>query len=128
MITDLNIDDFTRYLVRVIEKVTEVTLNNPDTNSPFPIALFSNPMKSIRLTEENIPVYSRFSFTIEVWTDTKYESMALFEKIDKVLRTYNCCLVGGNIDLYDNVTSKYRFGGRYEVNFNGLTNSFERIK
>ena len=79
MITDLNIDDFTRYLVRVIEKVTEVTLNNPDTNSPFPIALFSNPMKSIRLTEENIPVYSRFSFTIEVWTDTKYESMALFE-------------------------------------------------
>lgn len=125
---ELSIEEFTRYVVRQIELIGNITLNNPDTRESFPIGVVNNPMQSIKVTENNIPLYTRFSISIEWWTNSKYESMRLFQETNKKLRESNFIQIGGSIDLYDEVTKKHRYGGRYEVNFNGLTNSFERVK
>ena len=46
---------------------------------------------------------------------------------NQLLRNYNFGVVGSPTNMYDEITKKYRYGGRYEVNYNGLTNAFERI-
>ncbi len=125
---ELSIEEFTRYVVRQIESLGNTTLNNPDVKENFPIAVINNPMQSIRTTENNIPIYIRFSISVEWWTNSKYESMRLFQETNKKLRESNFIQIGGSIDLYDEITKKHRYGGRYEVNYNGLTNTFERVK
>ena len=125
---ELDIDDFTKFVVSTIDSLGNVILSNPDDKEQFPSIVVSNPMKSIKITEDNIPVLTRFSISIESWTNSKYDSMGMFEQISKLLRQYNFVYVGSPIDMYDEITKKYRYGGRYEVNYNGLTNSFEKIK
>lgn len=125
--SELSVENFTRYTVRLLGTLGNVVLSNPDSDETFPVAVVSNTMQSIRKTEDNFPIYSRFSITVEWWTDSKYSSMNLFQQTNELLRNYNYVLVGTPIDLYDEVTKKHRYGGRYEVNYNGLTDSYERI-
>lgn len=124
---EFDVENFTRYVVNILKELGEITLNNPDSEEKFPLAVVSNIMQSVRKTENNIPVYKRFSVNIEWWADSKYDVMILYEKTNKLLRNYNFSLVGSPTDMYDEVTKKHRYGGRYEVNYNGLINSFERI-
>lgn len=124
---ELSIEQFTRYVANLVETLGNTTLNNPDSEETFPIYVVSNPMQNIKKTENNLPIYSRFSITVENWNNSKYEAMKLHQKTYELLRKYNFSLTGSPIDLYDEITKKYRFGSRYEVNYNGLTNSFERI-
>lgn len=129
---ELSIGEFVKHVVTILEKNfsgANVTLENPDNKSLFPTILVSNPTQSFRkLGDNNAPVYTRLTINIEWWTNKKYESMDAIDATDKVLRAYNFVRVGTPTDLYDDNTKKHRFGGRYEVNYNGLTNSFERIK
>lgn len=125
---EFDVEKFTRYVVNILKELGEITLNNPDSEEIFPLAVVSNVMESVKKTENNAPIYKRFSITVEWWTDSKYNAMNLYEKTNKLLRKYNFALVGTPIDMYDEITKKNRYGGRYEVNYNGLTNSFERIK
>ncbi len=126
---ELDVATFTQFVAQKVEdlKLGEITLSNPDINETFPIAVLSNVMQSIKKTENNFPIYSRFSITIEWWTNSKYESMNLFQKTNNELRKYNFAMLGTPVDMYDEVTKKHRYGGRYEVNYNGLINSFERV-
>lgn len=124
---ELDIEHFTRYVVNLIETLGNTTLSNPNVEESFPIFVISNPMQTIKKTENNFPIYSRFSITIENWNNLKYEAMKSHQKVYELLRTYNFCMVGSPIDVYDEITKKHRYGARYEVNYNGLTNSFERI-
>lgn len=125
---ELSIEDFTRFVVRKIETISNVVLNNPDNEEQFPLTVVNSPMESIRTVEENIPIYKRFSINVEHWTNSKYESMTRYQEVNELLRKCNFTPVGTPTDLYDVATQKYRYGIRYEVNYNGLTNSFERIK
>lgn len=127
---ELDVATFTKIVAEKVENLGlgEITLANPDINEKFPIAVLSNIMQSIKKTENNFPIYSRFSITIEWWTNSKYESMRLFQETNKALRNSNFAMLGTPIDMYDEITKKHRYGGRYEVNYNGLNNSFERIK
>ena len=61
------------------------------------------------------------------WANSKYEAMKMFQETTVLLRNSNMAQVGTPIDMYDEITKKHRYGGRYEVNWNGLTNSLERI-
>lgn len=125
---ELTVEDFQRYVVRLIETLgNNVTLENPDVEEEFPLSVVSNVMQSIKKTENNFPILKRFSVTVEWWTNSKYESMKLFQETNILLRQSNMAQVGTPIDIYDDLTKKHRYGGRYEVNYNGLTNSLERI-
>lgn len=124
---ELKIEDFTKYVVGLVEALGNVTLSNPDEDETFPLVVVSNPMETIKRTEDNYPVYKKFSITVEWWTNSKYNSMALYQRTNELLRQNNFALVGSPIDMYDEITRKHRYGGRYEVNYNGLTNAFERI-
>lgn len=124
---ELDIETFTRYVTRLVETLGNTTLSNPDSEETFPIYVISNPMQTIKKSEDNFPIYTRFSITVENWNDSKYEAMKLHQLTYKLLRQYNFCPVGSPIDMYDEITKKHRYGSRYEVNYNGLTNSFERI-
>lgn len=124
---EFTIEEFTRYVVRLLESLGNITLENPDVQETFPLAVVNNPMQSINKVENNVPIYKRFSINIEWWTNSKYDSMKLYEETNKLLRAYNFVQKGTPTEMYDEITKKYRFGGRYDVNYNGLTNSFERI-
>lgn len=124
---EFTIEEFTRYVVRLLETLGNITLDNPDVQETFPLAVVNNPMQSINKTEDNIPIYKRFSINVEWWTNSRYESMKYYEKTNKLLRNYNFVQKGTQTDMYDEITKKYRYGARYDVNYNGLTNSFERI-
>ena len=124
---EFTIEEFTKYVVRLLEPLGNVTLENPDIQETFPLAVVNNPMQSINKVENNVPIYKRFSINIEWWTNSKYDSMKLYEETNKLLRAYNFVQKGTQTDMYDEITKKHRFGGRYDVNYNGLTNSFERI-
>ena len=125
---ELTVEDFQRYVVRLIETLgNNVTLENPDVEEEFPLSVVSNVMQSIKKTENNFPILKRFSVTVEWWTNSKYESMKLFQETNILLRQSNMAQIGTPIDIYDDLTKKHRYGGRYEVNYNGLTNSLERI-
>lgn len=126
-ILDFSVEDFQRYIVRKIETLGNVTLSNPDDKEEFPLSVVSGVMQSIKKTEDNIPIYKRFSVSIEWWTNSKYESMKKFQETNILLRKSNIAQIGAPIDMYDDITKKHRYGGRYEVNYNGLTNSFERV-
>ena len=124
---ELSIEEFTKYVTDLVEEIGNVTLANPDTEETFPCCVVSNAMQSIKITENNIPVKIRFSINIEWWTSSKYTSMNYYQKTNELLRQYNFAQVGNQVENYDDITKKYRYGGRYEVNYNGLTNSFERV-
>ena len=127
--SELSIEEFTRIVVRILETSNvDITLEFPSSDSPFPLGLVTNPMKYIRVHDNNNPVLTRFSIDVEWWTDKKYTSMQMFENASNLLREYNFKMVGGIIDIYDEVTRKHRYGARYEVNYNGLTDSFEMIR
>lgn len=125
---ELTIEEFTRFVVRQMEDIENTILNNPDNNETFPLIVVNNPMQAIKKTENNIPIYTRFSINIESWSNSKYEVMKIYHEINKKIRKYNFIQIGSQIDIFDDLTQKYRYGGRYEVNYNGLTNSFEIIK
>lgn len=125
---ELSIEKFTRYVVRMVEKLDyNVTLDNPDSTESFPLAVVNNPMEVVKYTENNIPVLKRMSISVEWWCNSKYEAMKHYQETNDLLRKYNFMPIGGQTDSHDQVTQKYRYGSRYEVNYNGLTNSFERI-
>lgn len=125
---ELDEENFTRYTVRQVETLKKnVILSNPDNAETFPLSVINNVMSSIRKTEDGFPVYVRFSITVEWWTNSKYESMKLSQETNVLLRKSNFTPIGAPIDIYDEITKKHRFGRKYEVNYNGLTNSFERV-
>lgn len=124
---ELDEETFTRLVVREIEILGNTTLSNPDNTETFPIRVISNTMRSIRTTEDGIPIYTRFSITVECWANSKYEAMSMNQQTILLLRESNFTPIGSPIDIYDDITKKHRYGSRYEVNYNGLTNSFERI-
>ncbi len=125
---ELDEEQFTRYVVRQIETLNKnVTLSNPDNTEEFPLYVVSNVMSSIRRAEDGTPIFSRFSVSIESWANSKYESMRLSQDIKVLLRASNFAPIGAPIDRYDEITKKHRYGYRYEVNYNGLNNSFERV-
>ena len=128
MITELSVENFTKIVVNKLnEKTNDVLLSNPQITSIFPCCIVSLPLSSIEITEDGVPVRSRFSISIEWWTDKKYSSMQLLDETDILLRTLGMTRVNTNIDMFDDITKKYRYGGQYEVFYNGLTNAFERI-
>jgi len=125
---ELDEEQFTRYVVRQIETLNKnVTLSHPDINEEFPLYVVDNIMSSVRKTEDGFPIFSRFSISIEAWTNSKYESMKLSQDIKILLRASNFTPIGSPVDIYDEITKKHRYGYRYEVNYNGLNNSFERV-
>lgn len=126
---ELEVSQFSDFVVERLESLGfRVRLANPDDLETFPLTVVNNVMQSIKRNDENNnPIFLRFSVSIEQWCDTKHEAMERFQKTNELLRQYNFLMVASTIDNYDEATRKYRYGARYEVNYNGLTNSFMRI-
>lgn len=130
-VTELSIEDFTKYVCdELLQICQDILLSNPNTKSKYPCGIVSLPLKIVDRTimNGNTPVRWRFSITIEWWSDKKYTSISYCDKTDSLLRNSNFTRTNTSVDSYDDVTKKHRYGGSYEVFFNGLTNSFERVK
>lgn len=126
---ELGEEKFTRIVENKVEELKYNTLlSNPSTDAIFPCITVGNTLSSILVTEDKIPVRTRFQITIEVWATKKYEAMGILDKVTVKLRELNLTKVGNPIENYDEITSKHRRGYSYEVFFNGLTNSFDRTK
>lgn len=126
---ELGIERFTRIVSRKLEEYEyNIVLENPQTDETFPCGVLSNVMRKDTINEDGEPVKSSFSFTLEWWTEKTYSSMALFDKSNIKLRELNILLTGNTSPRFDEVTKKYIVGGNYEVNYNAITNSFNKIR
>lgn len=129
MIYELSDEVFTRMVENLIEKLGyNTSLSNPDTEAEYPCVTVSNTMSNILITEDKIPVKTRFQISIEVWDTKKYNTMKIMNEIILKLRSFNLTKVGNTSELYDEITRKHRRGESFEVFFNGITNSFDRTK
>lgn len=126
---EFKVKDFYDLVVRLLEEIiSEVVAENPSAESVFPCLVVQSPVRYDEKTGETIPILSRFTITIEAWTKRKTNSMSLIDEVDSKLRGYNFTRIGTPIDLYDEITKCHRYGGNYEVFYNAMTNSLERVK
>lgn len=124
-----SVEEFYKLVIRILEEIiTEVVVENPDGKSVFPCIVVQAPMRLDEVNGEDNPILSRFSVTCEAWTKKKLSSISLADEIDSKLRGYNFTRVGTPINLYDENTSCHRYGGNYEVFYNAINNSLEKIK
>ena len=131
---ELKVSDFYDMVIAILEEILkEVVKENPDGKAIFPCIVVQAPMRLDEKNGENekgrnIPILSRFSITCEAWTKRKSSSIELADEIDSKLRGYNFTRIGTPIDLYDENTKCHRYGGSYEVFYNAITNSLEKVK
>lgn len=130
MIHELDIETFTRLIARKINELgnREVVLKDPTDKSIFPCTVVRTPQENQKVNEGVVPVYTRFQISIEEWASSKYDVMKQSYETALKLREYNLKKVGNDQVIYDEITKKNRLISNYEVNYNGLTNSFERVK
>lgn len=107
---------------------TEVTLQNPTTESVFPCRLINTPLDSVLKSENAIPILKNFQITIEHWSESQRKCMEMASNTDKVLQKRNMLRTNTQAIIYDDITKKYRLITSYEVRWNNLTNSFQFIK
>ena len=125
----LSVEEFYKLVITILESIiSEVVVENPNGKSIFPCIVVQAPMRLDEINGENIPILSRFSITCEAWTKKKLSSVALADEIDSKLRGYNFTRVGTPINLYDENTCCHRYGGSYEVFYNALDKSLEKVK
>lgn len=126
---EFKVKDFYDLVVKLLEEIiSEVVAENPSAESVFPCLVVQSPVRYDEKNGEIIPILSRFTITIEAWTKRKTNSMSLIDEVDSKLRGYNFTRIGTPIDLYDEITKCHRYGGNYEVFYNAMTNSLERVK
>ena len=128
--TDFDTSQFTKWVVAKLDTIEglEVVLANPSGDSVFPCAVVSTPLIRVVRTENSTPVEIIISIQVDYWDSTKYSVMSLSDQANIKLREYNLTRVNTTIDLFDEITKKYRYGGNYEVKYNSITNSYEIIK
>ena len=126
---EFKVSEFYDMVISILESILkEVVRENPDGKAIFPCIVAQAPMRLDEKNGEDVPILSIFSFTIEAWTKRKSSSIELADEIDSKLRGYNFTRTGTPIDLYDENTKCHRYGGSYEVFYNALTNSLEKVK
>lgn len=107
---------------------TEVTLQNPTTESKFPCRLIHTPLDSIRKSENAIPILKDFQITIEHWASKQRNCMEMASNTDEILRKRNMLRTNTQPIIYDEITKKHKLITKYEVRYNAITNSFEFIR
>lgn len=126
---EFKVSEFYDMVISILESILkEVVRENPDGKAIFPCIVAQAPMRLDEKNGEDVPILSRFSITIEAWTKRKSSSIELADEIDSKLRGYNFTRTGTPIDLYDENTKCHRYGGSYEVFYNALNNSLEKVK
>ena len=126
---EFKVSEFYNMVISILESILkEVVRENPDGKAIFPCIVAQAPMRLDEKNGEDVPILSRFSITIEAWTKRKSSSIELADEIDSKLRGYNFTRTGTPIDLYDENTMCLRYVGSYEVFYNALTNSLEKVK
>lgn len=124
---ELGTEEFTKITVKILQEiqdVPEIVLENPKAGSVSPVYVVQSPIEII----EKVDILKRFSIVVEGWAKKKYDAYKLSDTASKKLRDYNYIKTSTPIDLYDEITGCYRYGASYEVCYNVLTGTLERIK
>lgn len=120
-----NTEIVTKQIVSKIAEVEEIgakrtILTNPDTRMSFPVCVVQPPLQTPRYRGGAWDL----SITVEVWSDTQYASMHLFDLVKAKLTELNFTLANNTPLMQDPVTHKWRFGGYFEVMWNAITNFY----
>lgn len=99
-----------------------VTLTIPESKMEFPVAVITPPIETGYMLQQHI----NMRFTIEVWDETQYNTMAIFDLVRQKM-VENDIGYRGNTSIYqDPSTLKYRITGNFECRYNCITNTLER--
>lgn len=124
MISSFTTEELTKMIYEKLEVLGyEITLLNPTTESKFPAIVLYTPLESTMKQYNAEIVQKRFEVTIECWAKSKYEVMEMMEKVSSIMVKHNFIKINTVTDIFDEVTKKYRISSRFEVKYNGLTNS-----
>lgn len=125
-IYDFNESIVTKFIIDTLLEITElkdsVYFSNPSTASKFPCCVVQHLQQRPKKQEAQIDL----SITIEVWASSNHEVLKIFGLVKNKLRDINIILNNTTPGFTDPVTNKHRYGGYFEVRYNGLTNSLER--
>lgn len=111
----------------ILEKVAEVIgndgalLTNQLREAKFPVCVVQPPIQSPRHGGAALDL----SITVEVWADTQYEAMRVFDQIRDALAEINLTMTNNTPLFQDAYTLKWRFGGYFETRWNAIINAFE---
>lgn len=121
-----NTEIVTKQIVSKISEVDELgeantILMNPDTTMKFPVCVVQPPIQTPRYHGGgwNLEV------TVEVWSDSQYQSMRLFDLVKSKLTELNYTMTNNTPLMQDPVTKKWRFGGYFEARWNAILNTLE---
>lgn len=104
-----------------IEGLT-VSLTLPETTSVFPVAVIAPPIQRGQPHKQ----YIDMQFTVEVWDDSHYETIAGFGDVVGGMTDLNLGLRNSTPIYQDPITKKFRLSGSFEGRFNCLTGEIER--
>lgn len=111
----------------IVDKVASVIgsdsalLTNPARDAAFPVCVVQPPLQSPRHSGASLDL----SVTVEVWADSQYEAMRVFDQVRDALEEINLTKTNNTPLFQDAYTLKWRFGGYFETRWNAITNAFE---
>lgn len=107
---------------------TECVLSNPTTKSKFPCRVIRTPLESVRDSINAVPIFKDFQVSVEHWSNSQRDSMAMSVLTDEQMRTKNFICTNTGTGWFDETTKKYIIRKTYEVRYNAITNAFEFIR
>lgn len=98
-----------------------ILLTNPDTEAKFPVCVIQPPLQS----PTNHHFAYDLSLTIDVWGESHYQCMSLYDKVKYKLMTLNILQRSTISPSQDEITKRWRYGGYFEVRWNVKQNTLE---
>ena len=127
---DLSIKEFSDIVFDELKDLyeNEPTLNNPNTESKFPIVELHTPLKSINKTDNAQPIKTIFQISITCWNEMQRKAMEMTDEVEEKLRKLNFVRTNTSPAIYDSILQKYGITITFEVIYNNIMTSFDFIR
>ena len=99
----------------------EVTLTQPEDTAKFPICVITPPVATGNMHEQ----YIDLRFSVEVWHNTQYETMDIFDLVTSIMVNNDIGLRNSTNIYQDPIIKKYRITGSFECRYNCITGVLE---
>ncbi len=116
---------------QIVQKISEssispgnVLLENPSKAAGFPCCVIQPPLQR----PQYMGASWSLSITVEVWSNSQYEAMRLFDEVKAKLLELNFQLTNNTPLHQDIITEKWRFGGHLEAMYDAIHNTFNRSR
>lgn len=106
----------------------EQTLSYPTTESVFPCIELHNPLKNVIKNYDTFPIKTMFQVSITCYNEEQRACMDMINEVEEILRKYNLVRANTSQAIFDQIIKKYGITVTFEVYYNAITDSFEKVR